>query len=287
MSSLFHFKRPIGGVVLAVVALLAGCGSESRGAITPDLDAEIARASNLRQPILILVIESGQSRADDRASALFENAALKGIVPVLLDISNSRNRAVATRFHVTNTPLLLGLSPMGLIVTRDEKPLTKEMLRNRIADVERQAPDLDAKLKSLKLAALTEQINPAAELALADFLLSHQNPREAIPHLANARSESANPDQRVRAWVELARAHLWIAEPEKGRHEANDLIAVLGPKIAEAQAGGNLVLGLQDANAKRFALARRELEAAVAASPESEYGKQAAEALAKLPGVGR
>jgi hypothetical protein len=124
-------------------------------------------------------------------------------------------------------------------------------------------------------------------LALADFLLSHQNPREAIPHLANARSESANPDQRVRAWVELARAHLWIAEPEKGRHEANDLIAVLGPKIAEAQAGGNLVLGLQDANAKRFALARRELEAAVAASPESEYGKQAAEALAKLPGVGR
>jgi len=105
--------------------------------------------------------------------------------------------------------------------------------------------------------------------------------------VAVARSESANPARRIRAWVELARAHLWIAEPEKGRHEAEDLIAVLGPKAAEARAGGNLVLGLQDANAKRFAVARRELEAAIAAAPESDYAKQAAEAIAKLPGEGK
>lgn len=47
------------------------------------------------------------------------------------------------------------------------------------------------------------------------------------------------------------------------------------------------MLGMQDANAKRFALARRELEAAIAAAPESDYAKQAAEALAKLPGGGK
>jgi hypothetical protein len=293
-------RKPVGPIVLAIVTLLAGCRSESNSsapgvlhsAATPDLDAEIARASNLRQPILILVTESGKSRADNRARALFDTVALKdkgpSIVPVLLDLSLSRNRAVAARFHVTNTPLLLGLSPTGLIVTRDQKPLTEELLRNRTAEVERKAPDLDAKLMSLWLATTSKRINPAAQLALADFLLSHQNAREAIPHLANvARFDTADPDQRVRAWVELARAHLWIAEPEKGRHEANDLIATLGPNIAEARAGGNLVLGMQDANAKRFALARRELEAAVAASPESEYAKQAAEALAKIHGEGK
>ena len=298
--SLIHRKGPVPAVVLAIVALLAGCrsGPDSsppsviNNAPTPDLDAEIARASILRQPILILVTESGQSHADDRARTLFENVAVKSkgesIVPVLLDLSVSRNRAMAARFHITNTPLLLGLSPMGLIVTRDQKPLTKELVRNRINDLAQRAQELDAKLALLEDAAARNGNDPTAQLQLADFLLSHQNAREAIPHLAAvAGSEAADPARRVRAWVELARAHLWIAEPEKARHEAEDLIAALGPKIAEARAGGNLVLGMQDANAKRIAVARRELDAAIAAAPESEYARQAAEALAKFPGEGK
>ncbi|HUD82011.1 MAG TPA: hypothetical protein VMQ67_00845, partial [Candidatus Saccharimonadales bacterium] len=81
--SLIHRKGPVPAVVLAIVALLAGCrsGPDSsppsviNNAPTPDLDAEIARASILRQPILILVTESGQSHADDRARTLFENVA--------------------------------------------------------------------------------------------------------------------------------------------------------------------------------------------------------------------
>lgn len=298
--SLIHRKGPVPAVVLAIVALLAGCrsGPDSsppsviNNAPTPDLDAEIARASILRQPILILVTESGQSHADDRARTLFENVAVKSkgesIVPVLLDLSVSRNRAMAARFHITNTPLLLGLSPMGLIVTRDQKPLTKELVRNRINDLAQRAQELDAKLALLEDAAARNGNDPTAQLQLADFLLSHQNAREAIPHLAAvAGSEAADPARRVRAWVELARAHLWIAEPEKARHEAEDLIAALGPKIAEARAGGNLVLGMQDANAKRMAVARQELDAAIAAAPESEYARQAAEALAKFPGEGK
>jgi hypothetical protein len=284
MSSLIHLNRRVGAVIFAIAASLAVCRSESLTASAPDLDAEIARASSLRQPVLVLVIESGLSRADDRARALFETAPVNGIVPVLLDISNSRNRATATRFHLTKTPLLLSLSPMGLIVTRDEKPLSKELLRNRIADVEQKSPALDAKLTSLRQAAVTQQINPPAELALADFLLAHQNAREAIFHLSMLASFKDNdPARRIRAWVELARAHLWIAEPEKGRHEANDLIATLGPKFPEARSGGNLVLGMQDTNGKRFSVARQEFEAAIAAAPDSEYAKQAAEALAKLP----
>ena len=298
--SLIHRKGPVPAVVLAIVALLAGCrsGPDSsppsviNNAPTPDLDAEIARASILRQPILILVTESGQSHADARARTLFENVAVKSkgesIVPVLLDLSVSRNRAMAARFHITNTPLLLGLSPMGLIVTRDQTPLTKELVRNRINDLAQRAQELDAKLALLEDAAARNGNDPTAQLQLADFLLSHQNAREAIPHLAAvAGSEAADPARRVRAWVELARAHLWIAEPEKARHEAEDLIAALGPKIAEARAGGNLVLGMQDANAKRMAVARQELDAAIAAAPESEYARQAAEALAKFPGEGK
>jgi hypothetical protein len=285
MSSLFHLNRRAAAVIFAIAASLAVCHSESLTANTPDLDAEIARASNLRQPVLVLVIESGLSRADDRARALFEKAPVKDIVPVLLDISNSRNRATATRFHVTKTPLLLSLSPMGLIVTRDEKPLSKVLLRERIADVEQKAPYLDSEFRSLKLATITEQVNPAAELAIADFLLAHQNAREAIFHLGPAAFfQDKDTVRRIRAWVELARAHLWIAEPEKGRHEANDLIATLGPKFPEARSGGNLVLGMQDTNGKRFSVARREFETAIAAAPDSEYAKQAAEALAKLPG---
>jgi tetratricopeptide (TPR) repeat protein len=284
-------------VVLTVFVLFAGCRSESDGratggaqdAATPDLDAEIKRASGRRQPIFVLVAESGLSREDDRARILLESLAAKGelenIVPIVLDLSVSRNRATAARFHVTNTPVLFGLSPKGLIVTRDERVIRKDLVLNRIGEIAEGGRELEAKLALLEAAIAKNENDAIAHWELAGFLLARKNEREAIPHLEFvARDEAAGTTLRVRAWVELVRAHFWIMEAEKGRHEASDLIAILGPKTANARAGGNLVLGLQDANAKRVEGARREFEAAIAAAPESVYAKQAAEALAKLPG---
>jgi hypothetical protein len=306
MSSLTRLKdmtknlshQPTGVFILIILVLLAGCRSESgnpakalaQDAATSDFDAEIARASNFQQPILVLVAESGLSREDDRALTLIENLAAKGklgnVLPVVLDLGVSRNRATAARFHATKTPVLLSLSPRGLIVTRDERAITKDLVLNRIEEVAQRGRELDAKLALLEGAIARDGNDSSAQLALADFLLAQTNAREAISHLETvAHDEAAGTKLRVRAWVELVRAHFWIAEPEKGRHEANDLIAILGPKTADALAGGNLVLGIQDENAKRVAVARREFEAAIAAAPESVYAKQAAEALATFPGV--
>jgi len=263
--------------------------SATSSAATPDLDAEIARASQLQRPILLLIAESGLSKADDQALALFATLAVKNsresIVSVLLDVSISRNRVEAAWFHATNTPVLVGLSPKGVIITRDQRPLTKELVLSRIEEIKQRAQELDAKFASLEEAAAKDGNDATAQLALADFLLAQKNAREAIPHLeVVAHNEAADTTVRVRAWVELAGAHFWIMEVEKGRHEANDLIAILGPKTPDARAGGNLVLGMQDANPRHMALARRELEAAMAAAPNSDYSNQAAEALAKLPG---
>ena len=139
-----------GAVMFAAVALLTGCRSESdhsvpsatQAATTPNLDAEIARASTLRQPILVLVAESGLSRADDQARTLLENLTAKNdsIVSVLLDLSVSRNRATAARFHITNTPVLLCLSSKGLIVSRDAAPITHALLTKRVEEVARKGP---------------------------------------------------------------------------------------------------------------------------------------------------
>ena len=286
--------------MLMILAFLGGCRSESgdsatraaQNAAPPDLDTVAAQASSLRQPVFVLVAESGLSREDDRACRLLEALAAKGrlgnVVPVVLDLSVSRNRATAARFHVTNTPVLLGLSPRGLIVTRDERAITKELVHNRIGEVAQRGRELEGKLALLEGAIGKGGNDAAAQLGLADFLLAQSNAREAISQLeAVAHNEAADSGLRVRAWVELARAHFWIMEAEKGRHEANDLIAILGPKSRDACAGGNLVLGRQDANAGRVAMAQREFGAAIAAAPKSVYAKQAAEALAKLPGEAR
>jgi hypothetical protein len=294
VNGLNFWRQTAGAVLLAGVVLLAGCQtapneSLSRSAKAVDIDGEMALARKL--PILILVAEPGSSRADDDAAAWFGKLMVKQkneAAFALLDLSVSRNRAEAARFHVTNTPLLLSLTAGGLIVTRDDKAVTADLVGRRIAEVAQRGPGLETKLAALEEAAARNGNAAAAQLELAEFLLAQQNAREAIPHLeAVAHDEAADTTSRVRAWVALVRAHFWITEPEKGRHEANDLIAILGPKTAEARAGGNLVLGMQDANAKRMTLAWRELEAAVAAAPESDYGKQAAAALAKLPGEGK
>ena len=87
-----------------------------------------------------------------------------------------------------------------------------------------------------------------------------QNMREAIPHLASvAQSETVDTTLRIRAWVDLARAHLWIGEAEKGRHQAEALIAEWGHRKPEGLAGGKLVLASHDARGKRIARARQNL----------------------------
>jgi hypothetical protein len=284
--------------VLAVVAMLSGCrpsGSERsaqavlpNGASAVDLDALLAKSLEVQRPILVLITESGQGDADNNARARLEDAQVQGnrdrVTSVVIDLSISRNRATAARFHVSDTPLLVCLSPQGVIISRDEQPITKDLVLKRINEAEQRATDLDSQFKSLEKAVATNPNQAGAKLNLADFLLAHQNSREAIPHLASvAHSDAFETSARVRAWVDLARAHLWIAEPEKGRHEAQDLIATLGPTTAEALAGGNLVLGLQDAKGKRFALARAEFAAATSAAPNSVFAKQATEALVQLP----
>jgi hypothetical protein len=287
-------------ILLLLASLLAGCRSESDPSTFPpmhsaaalDLDAEIARASSLGRPVLILVTEPGLSPAEDHARTLFENvtagARNGGILSIVLDLNISRNRAEAARYHITDTPLLLCLSRRGLIVSRDPQPITKELVLDRIRDVAQRGRERDAMFGLLEEALARNQNGATAQLALADFLLASENAREAIPHLELvARSKAADTARRVRAWVDLARAHLWIAEPEKGRHEAEALITELGPGAPEARAGGNLVLGLQDAKSKRMAVARREFEAAIAAAPDSVYAKQAAAALATFPGEGK
>ena len=289
------WPKPIAAFVFAAVALLAGCQSTppttSGQADIVDLNAALAQADAAKQPLVLLVVESGQSEADDAARAMLESGVVKArsgaAKTVLLDISVSRNRAVATRFHVVTTPLLLCLSSRGIIASRDEPPISKDFLLQRIGEVERQGPDLDTKVTALEIAARHAN-NTDAEFGLADFLLAHHNAFEAIPPLAVVAHSEANPPAvRVRAWVELIRAHFWIAEPEKARHEAAAMIATLGPGTPEAGAAANLVLGLQDITTKRVARARKELEEAVSAAPDSVYGKQASQALANLPGTGQ
>jgi hypothetical protein len=240
--------------------------------------------------MLVLITESGKSDADDSARNLLDAPNLGGkaneIVPILLDLRTSRNRATAARFHALETPVLFCLSPRGVIISRDEKPLTKDLVLKRIDEAEPRARELDAKLAMLEAPVIKNGDDVNARLALAGFLQERQNMREAIPHLASVAhsdSDKLKPELRIRAWVDLARAHYWTAEPEKGRHEAEDLIAAWGARIPEARAGANLVLAGQDARAKRTARARQEYEKAIAAAPDSDYARQARDELAKLP----
>ena len=113
------------------------------------------------------------------------------------------------------------------MVTRDEQAITKGLVLNRIEEVAKRGHELDMQLAVLEGAVARDENDAAAQLQLADFLLAQKNAREAIAHLeVLARNEAADTGLRVRAWVELARAHFWTIEAEKGRHEANDLIAI-------------------------------------------------------------
>lgn len=268
-------------VWLRRIAVALVFGMLTNGQFAPALGEE------LKLPMMVLVAESGNSHADDAAIKLINSPAIRAkkgeMATEVLDLAVSRNRAAAARYHVVKTPLLLCLSSGGVIISRDEKGITKKLVLKRIEEAERQGPEMDAKLAGLQEAADNEKGCAVAQFRLADFLVSHQNAFEAIPVLGKIAHTATNPPiVRVRAWVTLAREHLWIAEVEKARHEADDLMAALGAVTPEANAGGNLIHGLQDAKGKRVALARKEFDEAIAAAPESVYGKEASAELAKL-----
>jgi hypothetical protein len=283
-------------VAAAAASLVTGCRSElssspppfpSQPVPTPNLDHEIAAASLQALPLLVLVTDSDAGANDERA-----RAALRFVCSgyygekarcVLLDISASRNRAEAGRFHVEATPALFTLSPMGLILSRDSAPITRAVCLHRLLMAHSNSLAEDGRFAALQQAISRNADDIAARLELADFLLAHQNIREAIPHFELvARSATAETALRVRAWVELARGRLWIAEPEKARHEAEALRAALGPASDLARSGADLVMGLLDVRNRQLTSARRNFEASIAEAPGSRYAKDAASYLENL-----
>jgi hypothetical protein len=276
------------------LALLAGCRAGGNGTTPPqqeyarivDLDPAIANAHG--HPIVLLIGEFGPAGKDCSSRGLLTDPAVQdlkdGCDLLTIDLGISRNRAAAARFHTVQTPVLVCLSSKGIVVSRDVGNIDGNLLIKALAGLSSRAADLDAKFDALQNAVASNNTDPTARLALANFLLNQGNDREAIPFFkAVADADAVETGMRVEAWVAMARCHLWIAEPEKARHDAKALIAILGPNSNEAIAGGNFVLGLQDATAKRFTLARQEFEHAVSAAPESVYARQAAASLSQLP----
>ena len=279
-------------IACSCISLIAGCRTTpapvEQTAAVVDLDAVIEKAAKAKQPVVILIGEFGPNGADRAAGELFDSPAIQskagGAELLKMDLTSSRNRASAAQYHTVQTPVLVCLSSKGVIVSRDQGPITADLLMKRMDGLGKRAADLDAKLMLLRNASPPTKKELTQESALAEFLLAQRNAREALPYLDDlASSDSLLLADRVNAWVAMARAHLWIGEPEKARHEAKDLIATLGPTASEAIAGGNLVLGLQDITAKRYELARREFQAAIAAAPQSAYAAAAADELANLP----
>src|SRR5581483_1860479 len=202
--------------------LLIGGGCESApragegaaGAATPvDLEAKQSLAAKFDSPLVILVVESGRSRADNNAMTIFGTptftGAAEGVTTAGLDIRNSRNRATVERFHLQRTPLLLCLSSRGIIISRDDREVTADLAAARARQALEQGPGLDEQFAALKEAARENPTNAGAQFHLTDFLMAHGNAAEAIPILAGlAHAEAAAPRDRIRAWVELGRAHL-------------------------------------------------------------------------------
>ena len=200
-------------MILAAAASLAGCRPNiderssplpASGAPAVDLETEISRASKTQHPLLVLVTETEPGAADTQARAVLADTPGDGprdrVTPVLIDLANSRNRATAARFHFTELPLLVCLSPAGVILSRDEPPIAKDLVRKRIEQGVQLAPEVDREFASLQGAVAKNANDLAAKLKLADFLIAHQNAREAIPLLeAVATSDAVEMKDRVRA----------------------------------------------------------------------------------------
>lgn len=285
--------------VALIVFMAFGCatGAPQNVAQPSILYHDLADAERRHGVLAILVFETGRSPADDAARAAFEQTmgrivqaasevklAHTPAAGALLDLKVSANRAAAARYHVGDVPTLLLVSDSGLIVSRDTDDLAEESMARSVGAAVQSAEPLEARLENLREAVRSAPEDSDRRQRLADFLVTHGNSRDAIPHYkALADNKSIDLALRVRAWTEMGRAHLWIGEPEKGRYSAQALIDTLGPSTPDAIAGGNLVRGIQDYNAKRYDRSRLEFEAAVAASPKSNYAAEAAAGLVKLP----
>ena len=268
---------------------LAGC-ADHHPTDSPPTDP-VAAALHRGRTVVVLIADPGRSAADRAAIASFPTGLPAGATPVLLSLADSRSRAWAAPYHPSATePTAVALSPAGLLLSHadaaDPVPGLYFGVSLRKGE-DRDAAGLDADYTAMRDAVTRSPNDVNAREALIDFLLFLQNDREAIPHLDHvAHDTSADLAVRVRAWTELGRAHLWVGEPEKARHAAQALIAELGPRTPDAIAGGNLVRGLQDTKAKRYDRAGDELYAAVAASPQSPYGREAVTLLTELPHKG-
>jgi len=279
--------------LLVLVAALAGCSSSEPtkpapqiAPAGPDLDAELARA---REKKCLAVVFVTESQSPIPARFLLEDpevrARMEKHVLVDLDVNVSRSRAAAMRFHLrdTPTPFVVYLSSQGLELARDVKEITKAGVLRHIEEAEREGPKEDAVLAELEAVSAQDPGDSGAHTAIAAVQVDLHDMQGAIPHLEKvARSERADLPLRVRSWVNLARAHYWIGENEKGLHEARDLMATLGPRSPEALAAGHLVIGIAHAAAGRREKALEELDAAIAAAPDSDYGRKAQEERSKL-----
>lgn len=288
---------------LSAIALLAGCHASSQRNGAPETAAEppeqtLRRAADAarekRLPLFVVVYDPARDAGElvDYAASIVRAG---GVSPLLhgdaliaigaaLSLSDSRSRAAAAPLHAVDAPTLVLRSPGGVGLSRDEGELSIAMLNDRVTRAATQMSAEDATFARLSAAVEERPAEVARRVALADYLLAHDNARLAIPHLRLVADDAgAHVAVRVHAWTAMARAHLWMIEPEKARYASQALIDQLGPTTPLAIAGGNLVRGLQDTRAKRFGRARDELNAAVAAAPDSEYGREAAALLLKLP----
>jgi hypothetical protein len=231
----------------------------------PDLDAALERARSLTRATLLVVTDSGAPALDARVREILRDARVQARTAKLevaeLDLDLSRSRAAALRFHVTDAPALVSFSPGGRIVARDDKVESAETVLAHLDQAELAGTALDEALAALeaKIAAQPDDLD--ARRALASELLAHQSWREAMTHLQTlAHAERLDVPSRVGAWVDLARAHFAIGEPEKGRRSAKELLAQLGPGSPEARSAGNLLLGVRDGELGRVRLALEELD---------------------------
>ena len=190
---------PVASLFHLAVAILAGCERPPdrlppkaeltlpSAAAVVDLDAVLARAAEAGRPVAVFIFEPGAGDAANTLQASFRASLSKGkregVVPVVIDLSVSRNRATAARFHLADAvlPRLLCLSSKGVIVSADSPPLD---FARRFAELAERGPQLDAKLAALEAVVAEKPQDATAQLALADFLQAQGNAREAIPHLA-------------------------------------------------------------------------------------------------------
>ena len=210
-----HVRTTLRPSATALV-LIAGCHDRS--------PAKPAAVVVDDRPTAILITTGSDGPADRDG---------QGFNFVHLALDDSANRAAAARHHVTDAdcPVLLCLTPGGVIVSRDGGPVTADLVRRRVATAAADGPAIDGQRAAL--ARAVPDGGPPARLRLAAFLHAHRNEWEAIPPLAAvAHDPAVDVPTRVRAWVDLVRAHQWVGEPEKGRHEAQHLLAALGPRVA-------------------------------------------------------